>query len=216
MPEKVRQDSGGYMRSVYNGAVLGGFSEDESKTAGLTQIGVGMVPIAGQLADLRDTAAAVRDVCQGKPGSWGDLGFATLGWIPVVGDGAKACRRLGLEGALRAAGEAISKAVSWSTVKEIFGASVATAKQVISSVPLQMPTRVREGIREAWAGFKAEGFGGITKGWDSVYERNPRLSAERVALEADSMNAALSTGADIGEVLAREPHESGPVVGVTN
>jgi hypothetical protein len=199
MSERVQGESNGYMRSFYNGAVLGDFSDDESKTAGFSQIGVGLIPVVGQIADARDTIAALKDVYEGKPGSWKALGWSAVAWVPGIGDAAKACRKSGVRAALRAAGAA---------VKESFSASMATAKEVLRAVPLQFPTRVREGIREAWAGFKAEGFGGIQKGWDSVYERNATLSAERVALETESMKSAITTGAEIGEVLAREPVEA--------
>lgn len=89
---------------IVDGAVKGDFSENSSATKTVSQIGVGLIPIAGQIADGRDTVAAVKHVIDGKEGAWRDLGLAILGWIPGLGDwakgagkGAKAVGRSGKE-----------------------------------------------------------------------------------------------------------------------
>ena len=80
------QDFGG---DVIDGAVRGDFSENSSATKTVSQIGVGLIPIAGQIADGRDTIAAAKNVVDGKEGSWMNLGLALIGWIPGLGDWAK-------------------------------------------------------------------------------------------------------------------------------
>ncbi len=54
-----------------------------------------MIPFYGQAADARDTAAALRDVWQGREGAGTNLLLAGVGWIPIVGDGAKGALRAG-------------------------------------------------------------------------------------------------------------------------
>lgn len=83
------------LRSVLEGAILGDFSDNNSwsKTGG--QIGMGLVPIAGQIADARDTVAALGQVLRGEDGGWFNLGTAAIGWFPGLGDGIKAGLRAG-------------------------------------------------------------------------------------------------------------------------
>lgn len=84
--------------SFVEGAILGDFSDNTSwsKTGG--QIAMGFVPIAGQIADARDTAAAIGQVWNGEEGGWFNLGTSLIGWVPGIGDGIKA----GLRGGRRA------------------------------------------------------------------------------------------------------------------
>lgn len=96
----------GYFRSVFDGAVKGDFSDNQSSTKTAAQIGVGLVPIAGQIADARDTAAALHDIQSGKSGGWGNLAFAAIGWIPAAGDFAKSARKVGMSDTLSAIGDA--------------------------------------------------------------------------------------------------------------
>lgn len=81
--------------SFFEGAFAGDFSGNDSwsKTGG--QVAVGFVPIAGQIADARDTAAAIGQIWNGQDGGWFNLGAAAIGWVPGVGDAIKAGMRGG-------------------------------------------------------------------------------------------------------------------------
>lgn len=84
------------LRSLYEGAVVGDFSDNNSGTKAGAQIFTGLVPVVGQLGDARDTFAAIRDVKDGKSGGWGNLAFAAIGWVPLAGDFIKSVRKIGL------------------------------------------------------------------------------------------------------------------------
>lgn len=77
--------------------IEGDFHEGESTWTGTAaNVAVGVVPIVGQVADVRDTAAAVKDVWNDP--SWGNvanLGLAAAGWVPLVGDAAKGAVKVG-------------------------------------------------------------------------------------------------------------------------
>ena len=73
----------------------GDFSKSTSVSADIGRFVGGFLPFA----DARDIGSAAIDVFQGRPGSFGNLGLAVVGFVPVVGDFAKA----GLKGAVNAA-----------------------------------------------------------------------------------------------------------------
>ncbi len=99
------QNSSGFFQSLYDGMIKGDFSSNNSKTKIASQIGVGIVPGLGQVADARDTYAAIRDVSQGKPSAWNSLGFSLLGWVPLAGDFAKSINKIGFKNTLEAVGD---------------------------------------------------------------------------------------------------------------
>lgn len=80
---------GGIVKDFFKGAILGDFSNCQSAACTTGQILGGFVPIVGQLADLRDTGAAVIGVFQGREGAWRDLGLSMVGYIPGAGDAIK-------------------------------------------------------------------------------------------------------------------------------
>jgi hypothetical protein len=90
------QDSEEGINSFFEGLLGGDFSDNTSLSATGGQIAGGAIPIWGQIADFRDTVAALGQVINGEDGGWLNLGTALLGWIPVVGDGAKAIIRGGM------------------------------------------------------------------------------------------------------------------------
>lgn len=93
-----------------DGAIRGDFSDNQSWSKLAGQTAMGFVPIAGQIADARDTAAAVGQVWRGEEGGWANLGAAAIGWIPGVGDAAKGLIRGGgqaAEGVERAAAKSL-------------------------------------------------------------------------------------------------------------
>ncbi|QJU59880.1 hypothetical protein HL653_20945 [Sphingomonas sp. AP4-R1] len=92
--------------AFFDGAIRGDFSDNNSWSKLGGQTAMGFVPIAGQIADARDTAAAVGQVWRGEDGGWLNLGAAAIGWIPGIGDAAKGLIRGGghaAEGVERAA-----------------------------------------------------------------------------------------------------------------
>ena len=116
-PVSQSQHAPSYLRSLYEGAVQGDFSRNESKTKTAAQIGVGLIPVVGQLADARDTAAAIREVRHGRSGSWANLGFALLGWVPAAGDFAKSAHKVGVRETLRSIGDSLhSLKNTWSSL----------------------------------------------------------------------------------------------------
>jgi hypothetical protein len=81
--------------SFVEGAVLGDFGNNSSWSATAGQVAVGFVPIVGQIADARDTIASLGQVIRGEEGGWLNLGASVIGWVPGVGDAAKAAIRGG-------------------------------------------------------------------------------------------------------------------------
>jgi hypothetical protein len=81
--------------SFFEGAIKGDFGNNDSWSATAGQVAMGFVPIAGQIADARDTAAAVGQVWNGEAGGWTNLLAAGVGWVPGLGDGLKAAIRGG-------------------------------------------------------------------------------------------------------------------------
>lgn len=103
--------------SFLEGALLGDFADNDSWSAVAGQTVVSFIPVVGQIADARDTVAAIRDVAEGKDGAWLRLAAAGIGWIPGLGDlakdGLRGVRKLGTEvvedGAERIAKEAAAE-----------------------------------------------------------------------------------------------------------
>lgn len=82
--------------SFLEGALLGDFADNDTWSAVAGQTTVGLIPIVGQIADARDTLAAVRDVAEGQDGAWARLSGAAVGWIPGIGDALKGGTRVGM------------------------------------------------------------------------------------------------------------------------
>jgi hypothetical protein len=104
--------------SFLEGAVAGDFSDNDSWSATAGKIVGGLNP----LADVRDIAAGVKHVAEGKDGAWVDLGTATLGAIPLVGDAGKALIRGGRKVAKEAVeegAEALAKEAAEKTAREL-------------------------------------------------------------------------------------------------
>jgi hypothetical protein len=96
--------------SFVEGALLGNFSDNHSWSATAGQVAVGFIPVVGQIADARDTIASVGQVLRGEDGGWLNLGASIVGWVPGIGDAAKAAIRGG--GNLAEAGVDVGKTVA--------------------------------------------------------------------------------------------------------
>ncbi|WBY09459.1 hypothetical protein PIB19_09220 [Sphingomonas sp. 7/4-4] len=107
-PEASSDEEG--LGSFVEGAVLGNFSDNHSWSATGGQVVVGFIPVVGQIADARDTIASVGQVLRGEDGGWLNLGASIVGWVPGIGDAAKAAIRSG--GNLAEAGVDVGKTVA--------------------------------------------------------------------------------------------------------
>jgi RHS repeat-associated protein len=101
--------------------VKGDFYEGETTWAGVAgNVGVGLIPVVGQIADARDTAAAIKKVWD-KPTSgwaWGGLGMAVVGWVPLVGDAVKGSAKVGRKVAAEA-GQKLEQKLEHKLEKEL-------------------------------------------------------------------------------------------------
>ena len=81
----------GFLESLALGAAMGDFAGDTGLGGAAGQIGVGLIPIAGQIADARDTAANIANVWN-NPSSgdaWIGLAMSGVAWVPGAGDAVK-------------------------------------------------------------------------------------------------------------------------------
>ena len=151
----------GFWQSVKEGAWDGDFSENTSWTKTVTQVLVGFVPYAGQVADARDTIKAAKDVWEGKDGAWTALGLAGIGWIPGLGDAIKGGARITRKG-VKAAVE-----IGGKTADEI-ATALRTARKLEGSVK-KFP--IPDGMR---------------KEFDDVFAKREAARARRDVLEGKS------------------------------
>ena len=87
----------GFLESIALGASMGDFADDTGVGGTVGQIGVGLIPIAGQIADARDTAANFVNVWN-NPSSgdaWIGLAMSGVAWVPGAGDAVKAAYKGG-------------------------------------------------------------------------------------------------------------------------
>jgi hypothetical protein len=93
------------------GAILGDIMEDPSATMTFGQVVIGCIPIVGQVADARDVAVGIHKVWTtgGKDGKL-QTAFALIGFIPLIGDGAKKAWQLARSSGKEAADAAAKKA----------------------------------------------------------------------------------------------------------
>ncbi|WP_375402677.1 DNA/RNA non-specific endonuclease [uncultured Sphingomonas sp.] len=96
--------------AFFEGALAGDLSDNSSWSKVGGQVAMGFVPIAGQIADLRDIGANIHNIGEGKPGGWFGLGTAMIGIVPGVGDAAKAALRGG--GKVAEAGAEVAEQVA--------------------------------------------------------------------------------------------------------
>jgi Bacterial toxin 28 len=91
--------------SFLEGALAGDFAGNESWSATGGQTAMGLVPVAGQIADIRDISAAGADVLGGTDGAWVRLGVAVVAIVPGL-DFLKGGSKAGRKALNEAAGEA--------------------------------------------------------------------------------------------------------------
>lgn len=155
------------------GLVLGDFAESESLAAVAGQIVGGLIPVYGQLADVRDLVAALKQVAEGKEGAWASLGLAAVGFVPLFGDMVKAGKRVdpGVPELLRRAGvdkelmrlaKSGGAAIGAKLAAERLGGSerlLATLNELgkgLQDGRLADTGRLRESVRKLASGYDAE------------------------------------------------------------
>ena len=125
--------------SFVEGALAGDFAGNESWSAAGGQTAMGLVPIAGQIADIRDIAAAGADVMGGTDGAWVRLGISVIAIVPgldFLKGGSKAGRKALTEAAgeagqgtarsgLKRAGKVLSKEAAARAARELGALAVA-------------------------------------------------------------------------------------------
>lgn len=129
-----------YGGELFEGAVMGDFKEDPTAMNLVGQVLIGLVPYAGQAADLRDTVHAIGKMTNGgwkEGGNWLNLGLTLLAWVPLLGDGVKVLSKLGkLKGVKNFLKklEPVSKAVSegWGKVTKYFAPKIDAFKKTLS------------------------------------------------------------------------------------
>lgn len=84
------------LTSFADGAIIGGFSENNSLSAIAGQVVLGFVPGAGQVADLRDLLAGAIHLADGKEGALLELGLSALGLVPGAGDLVRGAAKVGM------------------------------------------------------------------------------------------------------------------------
>ena len=107
-PEPAEATSEEGVGSFFAGAVAGDFAENDSYSAIAGQTVVGFIPIAGQVADVRDLSAAIRGVGQGRDGAWINVSIAVIGFVPGL-DFLKGGTRVGKRALRKAAKESITE-----------------------------------------------------------------------------------------------------------
>lgn len=176
-----------YGGELIEGAVMGDFKEDPTVMNLIGQVLIGVVPYAGQAADLRDTIHAIGKMTDGgwkEGGNWLNLGLTLLAWVPLLGDIAKVCGKLGklksvknLLTKLEPASKAISE--TWGKVTKYFAPKIDAFKQFLSKGWNDLKTaatkkfnaakekvmatvsKVKSGISSAWNWVKGKVSAGV-------------------------------------------------------
>ncbi|WP_250278936.1 DNA/RNA non-specific endonuclease [[Clostridium] colinum] len=88
------EESENYLEKSLNQMIKGSYAEDETNLLGtLGEIGVGCIPFVGQVADIREIVYDFQN-WEWKWSSVGDLALDAVGFVPLVGDGVKALKKI--------------------------------------------------------------------------------------------------------------------------
>lgn len=77
-----------YLRTAYHQAILGDFTEESNALGVALSVAIGIIPIVGLIADVRDLIADIYNLVDDgqETKEWVALGFSAAAIIPVVGD----------------------------------------------------------------------------------------------------------------------------------
>jgi len=162
----VWDEVSGFLGDVFEGALYGDYSDNDAAGATAGQVATGFVPIVGQLADVRDTKAAVEAAIAGEDGSAVGLVVAIIAWVPGLGDVVKgifrgasgaadevatSVVRVGEDAAAAAAREETAAAIRARYVAEQRPAPLLTRAE-LSAEPVLMDRSAAAEIAERYAG----------------------------------------------------------------
>ncbi len=138
-PEDAEAGSSEGVGSFLEGAVLGDAGDNDSWSAIAGQTVIGFVPIAGQIADVRDLLASFRGVAEGRTGAWLNVAIAGVAFIPGL-DFLKGGTRVGRRALRETAEESITEV------------SEASLKRMRRALSRQAVETARRRLRELAAG----------------------------------------------------------------
>lgn len=189
------------------GLALGDFAESESLAAVAGQIVGGLIPVYGQLADVRDLVAALKQVAEGKEGAWASLGLAAVGFVPLFGDVVKAgtrvdgalelLRRAGVDEELRRLAESGGAAIGAKLAAERLGGSerlLATLNELgkgLQDGRLADTGRLRESVRKLASGYDAELEQRVAEEIAKSKRRGEKMDDEKLGEVRESVQKAL-------------------------
>ena len=134
--------------SFWSNVWKGDFDSAETTWGGIGgQVGVGLIPVVGQIADARDTVANVKNVWENpkSKGAWAGLGGAAIAWVPGVGVALKGLFKVGkkvaIEGGqklIKEGGQQLIKEGSQQAGKEMTQAAAKTANEAAEIVSEEM------------------------------------------------------------------------------
>lgn len=168
-PQPVQKNP--FFEEVASGAVYGDFGESTSWGSVLGQVGAGLIPGVGQAADVRDTGAAVTKIVRGEAGGWTDLGLATLGWIPLFGDGLKGALRVSAK--VVDAGKSAGQTVIAKTASAVTDAIGQVSSKKATEVAEALPSPVSKLERPAPVELETPTIWGTHRGVSSNREFSP-------------------------------------------
>jgi RHS repeat-associated protein len=140
--------------SILSEVIQGDFHEGNTTWTGtVLNVGIGLIPIVGQVADARDTAAAIKNVWE-EP-NWinvGILGLAAVGWVPLVGDAIKGGGKVGRKVIKEAAEEALEKStkeLAEKTAKVTTAEVIEKGSKEAASEGIEKGTKIlkKQGVR---------------------------------------------------------------------
>jgi hypothetical protein len=112
------KEKAGLLETALKGDMLEGETNVHPVSRALIDTGIGLIPIVGQIADLRDSAAALRELYAhpGSLSSWRQATAAGLAWMPGL-DGLKSGNRALAEGADEVLDEAARYQKYWDDLQ---------------------------------------------------------------------------------------------------
>ncbi len=175
---------------LFSEVVKGDFHEGKTTWSGtLLNVGVGLIPIVGQIADARDTAAAIKNVWNDprSGGNWGMLGMAAVGWLPGVGDaikgGSKVGRKVLKEGVEELAKEAAEKAAKEAAEKATKEAAEKAAKEAAEKAAKEVAGKEATTSAKSVTGSSKPRSGEVLVGSSTKQMR--RAAAKKIASDPD-------------------------------
>jgi hypothetical protein len=215
----------GVGEQLLDGALLGDFNEDPTFWNVGGQIALGLVPYAGQVADIRDLLAALDDMFNKggykKFGSWLNLLLVVIGFIPGVGDAVKALGRgafnavKGVKGAVVKIGRGLwdlaARKLVEPLIKPLFSEAILKTKQLLKELLDSWTKKMREahphgpptphGETPGGAAAGADVPGGAGKAVPSVAELTKQTDDAFAEVAAQSSRR-------VGDVVSEMVHET--------